>query len=193
MPAPARRLDAGRVGQAVGCRERPRAERRSPSGSDENAKVPDARPPNTNSRGGLPRPGPLDEHGDVDRRGPPARATPGGRERVRHRACRARRQGPAAPPASRRRSTARGASGRRGPCARRAPAPPPRRGRRRSAGPRDGPSSGIAEPVADAAHGPDHRAGVAQLVAQVVDVGVDGVGRDRHAERPGMVEQLVAA
>src|SRR5262249_18186492 len=49
-----------------------------------------------------------------------------------------------------------------------------------------------AEAVPHTADGLDLHPGVAELRAQVVDVGVDRVGRHRDAERPGVVEQLVA-
>ena len=53
-------------------------------------------------------------------------------------------------------------------------------------------SSAIAETVADATHGPHQLAALAQLLAQVVDVGIDRVGRHGDPERPCMIEQLVA-
>src|SRR5450759_2863648 len=54
-------------------------------------------------------------------------------------------------------------------------------------------SSGIGHPVADAADRLDPAAGVTELGPQVVDIGVDGIRGDRHAEGPRLVEQLVAA
>ena len=52
--------------------------------------------------------------------------------------------------------------------------------------------SGIGQTIAHAADGLDQPARRTELVAQVVDVGIDRVRRDRHAERPGLVEELVA-
>src|SRR6476646_4977773 len=52
--------------------------------------------------------------------------------------------------------------------------------------------SGIGQTIAHAAYGLDQLAGRTELVPQVVDVGVDGVRRHRDAERPRLVEELVA-
>src|SRR6187549_3021141 len=52
--------------------------------------------------------------------------------------------------------------------------------------------SAIAQTVAHATYRPDHLAGIAQLVAQVVDIGVHRVRGHGHPERPRVVEQLVA-
>src|SRR6478609_4067330 len=52
--------------------------------------------------------------------------------------------------------------------------------------------SGIGQTIAHAADGLDQLAGRTELVAQVVDVGIDRVRGHGHAERPGLVEQLVA-
>src|SRR5262245_62881693 len=56
----------------------------------------------------------------------------------------------------------------------------------------DAAPSGIAETVPDAADGLDPRALRPELGPEVVDVGVDGVRGHGHAERPGLVEELVA-
>src|SRR6478735_5867953 len=52
--------------------------------------------------------------------------------------------------------------------------------------------SGIGQTIAHAAHGLDQLAGRAQLVAEVVDVGIDRVRCHGDAERPRLVEELVA-
>src|SRR6516162_4199157 len=51
--------------------------------------------------------------------------------------------------------------------------------------------SGICQTIAHPSHGLDQPAGRPELVAEVVDVCVDGIRRDRDAERPRLVEQLV--
>ena len=56
----------------------------------------------------------------------------------------------------------------------------------------DGAPSRIAQTVPHAADRLDPRPEVAELGPEVVDVGVDGVRRDRDAERPCLVEELVA-
>src|SRR5688572_30410122 len=53
-------------------------------------------------------------------------------------------------------------------------------------------ASAIGKPIAHATDGLDPAAGVAELGPQVVDVGIDRVGRDRHRERPRLVQELVA-
>src|SRR4249920_981399 len=55
-----------------------------------------------------------------------------------------------------------------------------------------GAPSGIGHPIADAANGLDQAARGAQLLAEVVDVGVDRIRGDGHAEWPGLVQELVA-
>src|SRR5689334_3343554 len=55
-----------------------------------------------------------------------------------------------------------------------------------------GTPSGIGEPIADAADRLDVAARGTELVSQVVDVGIDGVGGHGDTERPRLVEQLVA-
>src|SRR5512146_2171029 len=53
--------------------------------------------------------------------------------------------------------------------------------------------SAIGQAVADAPDRLDARRGIAELGPEVVDVRIHGVRRHRHAERPGLVEQLVAS
>src|SRR6187200_1358983 len=56
------------------------------------------------------------------------------------------------------------------------------------------PGSRLCHPIAQSAHGADAAAGVAtELLAQVVDIGVDGVVGQEVAVWPGGVEELVAA
>src|SRR5258708_4084205 len=55
-----------------------------------------------------------------------------------------------------------------------------------------GAPSGIGQTVPDAADGLDPVPDVAELRAEVMDVGVNRVWGDGHAERPGLVEQLIA-
>src|SRR3954469_863654 len=52
--------------------------------------------------------------------------------------------------------------------------------------------SGIGQTIAHATYGLDQLAGRSELVAQVVDIGIDRVRRHRDAERPGLVEELIA-
>src|SRR6185503_1725718 len=53
--------------------------------------------------------------------------------------------------------------------------------------------SGTVEAIPDAADRLDPIAFGPELGPEVVDVGVDGIGRDGDSERPGLIEQLIAA
>src|SRR5512143_1463093 len=53
-------------------------------------------------------------------------------------------------------------------------------------------TSAFRQTIAHAADGLDQPPGGAELLAQVVDVRIHGIRGDRHAERPGLVEELVA-
>src|SRR4051794_25506962 len=52
--------------------------------------------------------------------------------------------------------------------------------------------SGICQTIAHAANGLDQLAGRTEPVPEVVDIGVDRVRGHRDAERPGLVEELIA-
>src|SRR6185503_200678 len=52
--------------------------------------------------------------------------------------------------------------------------------------------SAVGQAIADATDRLDPAPGSAELGPEVVDVGVDRVGRDGNGERPGLIEELVA-
>ena len=165
---------------------RPRTE---PSGWIASVSVPDCSPPKANPNGGRSgdRPGPADDPRRPRRHGSRGRPCPGWRARWRRPRRRAR-------PSARRMSSVRPPlqAMRRSRVRRRSAASSPAASLPRAAGV-GASGSASTDAVPDAADGLDPGAAVgAELRAQQVDVGLDRVGRERRAVRPGLVEELVA-
>ena len=175
-------VERGVVGQARRA-GRARAGRcTSPPGALHEGEGPGRRPAEGEPDRRPARPGPIRVAGDepAERRRPAGRAgsTPGRLERAGDGQVEARSRARRARPARSRRSRRRAAQRTR----RSSRASPVR-----CAG-----HAAVLEPVADPAQRSGSGRPPAELLAQVVDVGVDGVRRHRHAGRPDVVEQPVA-